>query len=716
MAEVLKKFGKYYLLDHIAQGGMAEIYRARLAASDGASRLIVIKKVIAGYGSNKEFLQMFRSEIKVTMGFNHPNIVQVYDFGDEQGQPYIAMEFIDGKSLRQFISRYQEMDQLFPIVLSAYIAEQCSSALHYAHSFKDKISGEPLNIVHRDISPQNILISYEGNTKVIDFGIAKATTNLESTRVGVIKGKPSYLSPEQISGDTLDGRSDVFALGTVLWELLTGKRLFAAENDLAVLKLIESCQAHVKAPSILNPKVPRELDYIVLRTLAKQREKRFQTAEELQRALHKFIYNYAPDFNPTDLSYYAKDLFKNEIVEDRKQIQKLNNKVEKLIEIETDDSTESGFEKASIEDTTGRTGSRDIISLQTHSDVKFEMEAAHPKKEKVPDRTTITEKRIPQTSAPYKTQSRISQPQAPKRRDLSNSASQGPGKAIAIAVIAVAVLSVFGPEFGVEIPIVSDMISDWIGGSEARLSLQGSERNVTVAVNGQTVASALPTVLSGIPVGTPFRLTVVGSSGAFQQDVTLRKGEKKQIAVQFTQTGTANKGNASANTETSPAQSPSLSPPPDKSVYLRLSLFPAGGNPTILVNGKSVNANNPVVTVPLDAPLELSVERTGYKFFKREFALESSQMGGQTEFLMDVPLEPSRYGFLSIHTTPSAEATISLDGGLWKMQTPIENEKLPVGEYVIKLTNNVLGMEKSVPVTIQEGRSLKIDERLEINN
>ena len=331
MAEVLKKFGRYFLLDQIAQGGMAEIYRARMASTDGARRFIVIKRIQAGYGNNTEFLQMFRSEIKVTMGFNHPNIVQLYDFGEEQGQPYIAMELVDGKNLRQFMNRFGEMKQGFPIDLAVYIIEQAASGLHYAHSFKDKITGESLNIVHRDVSPQNILISYEGNIKVIDFGIAKATTNSESTRAGVIKGKPSYLSPEQISGEPLDGRSDIFALGIVLWELLVGRKLFAGDNDLQVLKLIESSQSHVKAPSTYNETIPKELDYIVLKALAKQREKRYQTAEELQRALHRFLYSFDDEFNPTDLSYSAKDMFKNEIVEDRKRIQKLNEEVEKLL-------------------------------------------------------------------------------------------------------------------------------------------------------------------------------------------------------------------------------------------------------------------------------------------------------------------------------------------------------------------------------------------------
>src|SRR3954470_6395726 len=141
MGEVLKKFGRYFLLDHIAQGGMAEIYRARLASVDGAGRLLVIKRIQAGFGENNEFIQMFKSEIKVTMGFNHPNIVQLYDFGEEQKQPYIAMELVDGKNLRQFISRFAELKQTFPVELATYITEQAASGLHYAHSFKDKITG-----------------------------------------------------------------------------------------------------------------------------------------------------------------------------------------------------------------------------------------------------------------------------------------------------------------------------------------------------------------------------------------------------------------------------------------------------------------------------------------------------------------------------------------------------------------------------------------------
>lgn len=211
---VLRKFGRYFLLDRIAQGGMAEIFRARLASKDGAGRILVVKRIQGAFGENNEFVQMFQSEIKVTMGFNHPNIVQLYDFGEEESQPYIAMELVEGCNVRQFVSRYLDQKEFFPVELAVSMIADAAAGLGYAHSFKDRVTGQPLNIVHRDISPQNILVSYDGNVKVIDFGIAKATTNSESTRTGIIKGKPSYLSPEQISGEELDGRCDIFALGS----------------------------------------------------------------------------------------------------------------------------------------------------------------------------------------------------------------------------------------------------------------------------------------------------------------------------------------------------------------------------------------------------------------------------------------------------------------------------------------------------------------------
>jgi serine/threonine-protein kinase len=711
MGEVLKKFGRYFLLDHVAQGGMAEIYRARLASADGAGRLLVIKRIQAGYGANAEFLQMFKSEIKVTMGFNHPNIVQLYDFGEEQNQPYIAMEFVDGKNLRQFLQRFSELKQTFPVELAAYIMEQAASGLHYAHCFKDKISGQPLNIVHRDISPQNILIAYEGSVKVIDFGIAKAATNSESTRAGVIKGKPSYLSPEQISGEPLDGRCDIFALGIVLWELLTGKKLFAGENDLAVLKLIESVNTHVKPPSTLNPKVPKELDYIVLKALAKQREKRYQTGEEMQRALHKFLYAFSPDFNPGDLSYHAKDLFKNEIVEDRKRIQKLNDKVEMLIasDIPEAPKAEDGPAKPERrEDTTTIVEQRDKKAAELAAILKpekIEMEApVYNKGSSAPRaRSSVTSPTAASAPAQVRNASRpvpVQQHRAP----MQAKAKGGLVKPLVGAAAALFAIAFFGPDYGISVPVLSELMGSGGGAAiEARLTLQGEATGVIVTINGKPVSNHLPFTLKGIPVGTSFQVAVNGPLGTFQQEVTLRKGEQKTIAVAFGDTAPTVPGGGGIVPDVG-----------GKSIVLRLNVTPGGGGATVTVNGRPVDPNNPVVQVPLDAPLELVAERGGFKPFRREFVLESRQLNGLKEWLMDVQMEPTRFGFLTIRTTPSADATIMIDGKPWVRKTPLENEKVPVGTYSIKLANDVLGMEKQVTVSVTDGRAVTVDERLEI--
>ncbi len=330
---VLKKFGKYFLLDRIGEGGMAEIFRARLASPGSSGRFVVIKRIQGAYSNNNEFVQMFRAEVQVTMRFTHPNIVQLYESGEENGQQFIAMELVEGRNLRQILSKISQKQQRVPVAASCHMIEQAAAGLNYAHGFKDRITGEPLNVVHRDVSPQNILVSYDGNIKVIDFGIAKAATNGEATRAGVIKGKLSYLSPEQVMGEVLDGRSDLFALGIVLWELLTGKRLFVAEgdNEFQVLKMIESCNSYVKPPSSINPEVPKELDALVLQALSRDPKKRFQTGEEMARALRKILAIHFSDFGASDLSTFVKKLFHDLIVEDRKQLQQLNSKAEELI-------------------------------------------------------------------------------------------------------------------------------------------------------------------------------------------------------------------------------------------------------------------------------------------------------------------------------------------------------------------------------------------------
>ncbi|MCP4912594.1 MAG: serine/threonine protein kinase [Oligoflexia bacterium] len=319
MSEEEKKdrFGRYLILDHLVDGGMAKICRARFLGEQ-ADKIVAIKMVQPQFSQDESFKTMFMDEIKVTFGLLHPNIVQTYDYGLHNEQLYVAMEYCDGRNLKEYLDRLKQKKFVFPVEISSYIISQVCQGLHYAHTLTDKLTGKEANIIHRDISPHNIMLTYDGAIKVIDFGIAKAESNSEATQAGTIKGKLSYLAPEYLEGMELDHRYDQFAVGITLWEMLCSRKLFKAANDLAVLKKIQECK--IPPPSSINPNVPEELDKIVMKSLSKDRNKRFENMDKFNRALIKFLYANFPEFNASDLSYFAKELFKEEIKKDREKL------------------------------------------------------------------------------------------------------------------------------------------------------------------------------------------------------------------------------------------------------------------------------------------------------------------------------------------------------------------------------------------------------------
>ena len=312
-----QRFGRYLILDHLVDGGMAKICRARFLGEQ-ADKIVAIKMVQPQYSQDESFKSMFMDEVKVTFGLQHPNIVQTYDYGYFKNQLFVAMEYCDGRNLKEYLDKLKQKGFIFPIEISVYIISQACQGLFYAHTLTDKLTGKEYNIVHRDISPHNIMLTYDGSIKVIDFGIAKAETNSEATQAGTIKGKLSYLAPEYLDGHQLDPSYDQFALGITLWEMLCSRKLFKAANDLAVLKKIQECK--IPAPSSINPIVPKELDEIVLKSLHKDRKKRYSDLNQMNKDLTKFLYTYKPEFNATDLSYFAKELFKDEIKKDRERL------------------------------------------------------------------------------------------------------------------------------------------------------------------------------------------------------------------------------------------------------------------------------------------------------------------------------------------------------------------------------------------------------------
>ncbi len=313
----MERFGRYLLLDHLVDGGMAKICRARFLGEQ-ANKIVAIKMIQPQFSNDPAFVQMFKDELKVAFSLSHPNIAQTYDYGEVNQTLYTAMEYVDGQNLKQFLDRLKKKKYVFPVEISTFIISQVCQALFYAHTFTDKLTGQSYKIIHRDISPHNIMITYDGAVKVIDFGIAKAETNSEATQAGTIKGKLSYLAPEYLEGLELDHRYDQFTVGITLWEMLCGRKLFTAGNDLAVLKEVQACK--IARPSSINPNVPKELDEIVIKALQKDRSARFKDMDALNRALVRFLYSNYPEFNATDLSYFAKELFKDHIRIDRDKL------------------------------------------------------------------------------------------------------------------------------------------------------------------------------------------------------------------------------------------------------------------------------------------------------------------------------------------------------------------------------------------------------------
>ena len=322
-------FGKYYLLELINVGGMAEVFKAKMFGVEGFEKIVAIKRILPEVAEDAEFIKMFVDEAKIAVKLQHPNVVQIFELGKIEDSYFIAMELINGKDLKTIRKRLKRVDLLMPVEQSAYIISQVCDGLDYAHRKTDE-KMNPLNIVHRDISPQNMIVSYEGTVKLIDFGIAKAKSKSTKTQVGMLKGKFSYMSPEQVSGQPIDRRSDIFSLGVVFFEMLTGKRLFLGKNDVETLEKIR--KAEVLPPSVFNSDVPPELDRIVLKALAKDREDRYQWASEFSEDLKKFSYSSGKSFSRQDMMNFMSEFFADELEEETAKLEEYH-KIKKPAEM-----------------------------------------------------------------------------------------------------------------------------------------------------------------------------------------------------------------------------------------------------------------------------------------------------------------------------------------------------------------------------------------------
>lgn len=311
-------FGRYLLLDRVAAGGMAEVWRGKVVGEDGFQRIVALKKILPHVAEDEDFITMFRDEAKITVQLQHSNIGQVYDFNRVDDVYFIAMEYISGKDLKSVWKHLRQRRQVLPVELALYIVQQMAEGLDYAHRKRDNF-GTELGIVHRDVSPQNVLISWDGEVKVIDFGIAKAANKLGRTQAGVLKGKFGYMAPEQIRGLGLDGRSDVFALGVVLWELLCGRRAFTGNSDFELLEKVRSVD--VQRPREANPNVPEGVDAIVMKALAADRDERYLHASELSQDIQRYLLNAGRPPSRHELAAFLREQFTVEYDKERLRLE-----------------------------------------------------------------------------------------------------------------------------------------------------------------------------------------------------------------------------------------------------------------------------------------------------------------------------------------------------------------------------------------------------------
>jgi eukaryotic-like serine/threonine-protein kinase len=316
---------RYRVIERLASGGMAEVFLAENAGIEGFKKRVAIKRVLPHLSEKKRFIQMFLDEARLSAHLSHSNVAQVFDIGVGDNVYFIVMEYVDGADLKAVIEFMKTSNRAFPVESACFIAAKICEGLTYAHELQGP-DGQPLKVVHRDMSPPNVLITKYGEVKIVDFGLAKATSQLEKSEPGIIKGKFSYLSPEAATGNDVDQRTDIFAVGIILWEMLAGRRLFLGESDFATVKMVQAAQI----PPIrqINSAIPPDLEPILSRALARDPMARYPSARDLGRDLTRFLYKFGRAVGAYDVA----DLVRGAMAVRKKSQPDKASIIDKLIE------------------------------------------------------------------------------------------------------------------------------------------------------------------------------------------------------------------------------------------------------------------------------------------------------------------------------------------------------------------------------------------------
>ena len=692
MSAKYESLDKYVLLDRLATGGMAEVYLARAQGAGGIGKFFAVKRILPQYVENPEFITMFEEEAKIAMNLSHSNIVSVHEFHEARGQFYLVMDFVEGRNLRQIINKMKKSAAQFSIDQILYVIKEVAAGLDHAHHIVDKTKGKPLNVIHRDISPQNIMVSFEGEVKIVDFGIAKAESQVESTRAGTLKGKFGYMSPEQADGQPIDLRTDIFSLGIVLWELLANDRLFTANNELNILRKIKDCQI----PSLrkLNPNIHTELERIVQRALARDRNLRYQTAAALHRDLNRFLNRQYPDFSPQDFAVSIKSIFADDILALRKRLtafanEKLNfgldvAKKDQISINRIEDATSSmvvtNGDDPSMVSGSSETGPHgtvkvdsDLIQVPETLAPKISSPEELTKTERTPAQigsTAVSLKTDPQSSPSFATpkSSSLLDESALASAALINTDSQSKSHATENrAESPVETEDITAPSYRMSHHPRRNGTNTHIAVPQYERSV-GPARFITFAVFTLLCLGVYSTLVKYFPV--MMAPVVKVTDPVLRPWHSLLAGQRIPANERYTYPPSQG-----IPPETLPIRRPELPPAgemeitrppvPTSETLLNIVSNPSGAE--ILLNNKMVDAQTPArVLVPSEATFSIIIRKRGYHdFVYKNVTLET--LGKK----VDATLQKQNLAYLSVEIFPPQEATLFVNG----KQVPVYRTK-----------------------------------------
>lgn len=602
MSNSMEQFGKYLLLEKLASGGMAEVYLSKSTGAEGVNKFVAIKRILPQFSDNAEFIDMFKEEAKITVNLNHSNVVSIYDFGVERKQFFLVMEYVEGKNLRQVLNEMKKTTTQFTIEQIVYMSKEIAAGLDHAHRCIDGTSGKPLNITHRDMSPQNVMVSFEGEVKIIDFGIAKAENQIEATKVGTLKGKYGYMSPEQAEGQIVDLRTDIFSLGIILWELLANDRLFTSNSEAAILRKIRDCQI----PSIrkLNPSVPVELERIVNKALAKDKNLRYQTAAALHRDLNRFLNTAYPEFSPHDFSVFMKNTFSDVFLSQRKKlvefakVQSVNPSAnnDNTIVTQTDARSTSESARMANPPPMSRDSEVEKLDIDTTNAVKVRLDDLKTKSNVL---SNIENKTLSKAtgSVPINTQWTST-----GIGNTRTAIKKGPDFGSWALNAAIAVVFAVGAWI---------LFKNFSGNKSAMSNLATHEmplKNPGAAATSGSVDMAATAQYSVTIESTPpgARIYIDGAdTGAFTPNRRMVTGNRP-LAINLRKDGFLNYENNITVNSNAQSVKATLQPMP-QSGFISVNLINGGANPILEVNGQRLNEKIPIerYTIPANVPVRV---------------------------------------------------------------------------------------------------------------